>query len=49
MHLEGKQLTIASLAVVMAFLVLIVSVAAIGGGLEAHEWSEIKIADIDIL
>jgi hypothetical protein len=45
---QGKQLLIATVAVVLVFLVLIIVVATIGGGLERHEWSEIRIADIDI-
>ncbi len=48
MDLQGKQLTIATAAVVLAFLVLIVLVATIGGGLKSYERSEIAIADIDI-
>jgi hypothetical protein len=48
MDLQGKQLTIATVAVVFAFLVLIALVATIGGGLKSYERSEIAIADIDI-
>ncbi len=48
MDLQGKQLTIATAAVVLAFLVLIALVATIGGGLKSYERSEIAIADIDI-
>lgn len=48
MDLQGKQLTIATVAVVFAFLVLIALVATIGGGLKSYERSEIRIADIDI-
>ena len=48
MDLQGKQLTIATVAVVFAFLVLIALVAMIGGGLKSYERSEIAIADIDI-
>jgi hypothetical protein len=48
MDLQEKQLTIASVAVVLSFLVLIALVSTIGGGLESHEWSEVTIADIDI-
>ncbi|MDI6886075.1 MAG: hypothetical protein QMD22_06985 [archaeon] len=45
---QGKHLAIATAAVVLVFLVLVILVATIGGGLERHEWSEIRIADIDI-
>ena len=45
---QRKQLAIAAAVVVSSFLVLIVLVATIGGGLEKHDWSEIRIADIDI-
>ncbi|NQE06636.1 hypothetical protein C5S32_12270 [ANME-1 cluster archaeon GoMg1] len=48
MDLQGKQLTIATVVVVLAFLVLIALVATIGGGLKSYEQSEIAIADIDI-
>jgi len=48
MDLQGKQLEIATAAVVLAFLVLIALVATIGGGLRSYERSEIRIADIDI-
>lgn len=48
MDLQGKQLSIATVAVVFAFLVLIALVATIGGGLKSYERSEIAIADIDI-
>ena len=48
MDLQGKQLAIATVAVVFAFLVLIALVATIGGGLKSYERSEIAIADIDI-
>jgi hypothetical protein len=48
MDLQGKQLTIATAAVVLAFLVLIALVATIGGGLRSYERSEIVIADTDI-
>lgn len=46
--MQGKQLAIATVAVVFAFLVLIALVATIGGGLKSYERSEIAIADIDI-
>ncbi len=46
--MQGKQLAIATAAVVLAFLVLIALVATIGGGLKSYERSEIAIADIDI-
>jgi hypothetical protein len=48
MDVQGKQLTIATVAVVLAFLVLIALVATIGGGLRSYERSEIAIADTDI-
>lgn len=48
MDSEGKQLAIATVAVVLAFLILIALVATIGGGLRSYERSEIRIADIDI-
>jgi len=48
MDLHGKQLAIATAGTVLAFLVLIVLVATIGGGLRSYERSEIAIADIDI-
>ncbi len=48
MDLQGKQLAIATVVVVFAFLVLIALVATIGGGLKSYERSEIAIADIDI-
>lgn len=48
MDLQGKQLAIATIAVVLAFLVLIALVATIGGGFRTYEWSKIDIADIDI-
>ena len=47
MDLQGKQLEIATAAVVLAFLVLIALVATIGGGLRSYERSEIRIADIE--
>jgi hypothetical protein len=43
-----KRLAIATAAIIVVFLVLIAVVATIGGGLERHEWSDIRIADIDI-
>jgi hypothetical protein len=43
-----KQQALATAAVILAFLVLITLVATIGGGLERHEWSEVRIVDIDI-
>jgi len=45
---QGKHLTIATAAVVSVFFVLVILVATIGGGLERHERSAIRIADIDI-
>ncbi len=48
MDSKGKQLAIATIVVVLAFLVLIALVATIGAGLRSYERSEIKIADIDI-
>jgi hypothetical protein len=45
---QAKRLAIATAAVIVVFLVLIAVVATIGGGLERHEWSQIRIADIDI-
>jgi hypothetical protein len=43
-----KQQALATAAVILVFLVLITLVATIGGGLERHEWSEVRIVDIDI-
>ena len=45
---EGKKLVIAAAGTVLVFLVLIVLVATIGGGLRSFERSKIAIADIDI-
>lgn len=45
---EGKKLVIAAAGTVLVFLVLIVLVATIGGGLRSYERSKIAIADIDI-
>jgi len=45
---EGKKLVIAAAGTVLVFLVLIVLVATIGGGLKSYERSKIAIADIDI-
>jgi hypothetical protein len=41
-----KQQALVTAAVILVFLVLITLVATIGGGL--HEWSEVRIVDIDI-
>ncbi len=44
MDLQGKQLTLATGgAVVLAFLVLIVLVATIGGGLRSYERSALSV------
>jgi hypothetical protein len=43
-----KQQALATAAVILVFLVLITLVATIGGGSERHEWSEVRIVDIDI-
>jgi len=45
---EGKKLVIAAAGTVLVFLVLIVLVATIGGGLRSYERSKLAIADIDI-
>ena len=48
MDTQEKQSAIATVAVLLAFFVLIVLVATIGGGLRSDMRSEIELADIDI-
>ena len=43
-----KQQAIATAAVILVFLVLVTLVATLGGGLEEHGWSDVRIVDIDI-
>ena len=48
MQSQEKQLAIVTAAIVLAFIVLIVLIATVGGGIRSHERSVIEIVDTDI-